>query len=313
MTEMPRKEIFTFWEPKGKIHPYLELCKKTWEKNLPDYKIITLDYSNISSYFDEKIFDWSLLKRLPLAIQKEAIMVAVLEKRGGIFMDLDTLVLNDITPLLSFLERSEVVIFNKHCAFLAAKANAYLLRLWIQGIQKKILQLKDMQITNDVVKWDYLGTSVLTETMAEITGKLEYDARLIALIIDKFILLYKKFAGKSLWLIELADRFKNAHLNRRRDFVFSTVYRKYLKILDRRKYGFIREALYYRTRKMDPVTKYLNFWFKSGLTVDAVLGNDQMLIGLHNSWTPEWYKVLSGKEVLEHECLLSKTLKHALL
>ena len=309
---MPSKEIFTFWEPKGKIHPYLELCRKTWEKNLPDYKIITLDYSNLNDYFDGKIFDWSLLKRLPLAIQKEAIMVAVLEKSGGIFMDLDTLVLKDIAPLLSFLESSEVVIFNKHCAFLAAKANAHLLRLWLQGIQERILQLKDMQITDDIVKWDYLGTSVLTEVMAKITGKLEYDVRLIGRIIDKFIWLYREFGGKSLRFIELTNRIKNALLNRRRDFVFSTINRKYLKILDRKKYGFIREVLHYRIRKMDPIKKYLNFWFKSGLTVDTVLGSDQMLIGLHNSWTPEWYKRLSEKEALEYNCLLSKTLKHVL-
>jgi hypothetical protein len=37
-----------------------------------------------------------------------------------------------------------------------------------------------------------------------------------------------------------------------------------------------------------------------------------MVIGLHNSWTPKWYKRLSEKEVLAQDCLLSKTIKHIL-
>ena len=41
----------------------------------------------------------SLLKKFKLMTQKDAVMVAVLEEHGGIFMDADTIVLRDLNPI----------------------------------------------------------------------------------------------------------------------------------------------------------------------------------------------------------------------
>jgi hypothetical protein len=83
-------------------------------------------------------------------------------------------------------------------------------------------------------------------------------------------------------------------------------------MLDRSKYGFIPEVAHYKTNYMDDRGKYLKYWFAYDLDVDTVTRRDQMIIGLHNSWTPKWYKELSEKQVLENDCLLSKTLRHIL-
>ena len=295
MTEKIKKEIFTFWEPKNKVPPYLELCRATWGKNLPEYTIITLDYSNISDQFDEKVFDLVLLKTLPLKIQKDAVMVAVLKEQGGMFMDMDTLILKDISPILGRLKNTEVVMFNKHCAFMAARPNARLLSIWLKGIQKQILQLKPRQETNTNVEWGYLGNSVLDEIMAEMVGQRNCDLRWIISILDKTVQLYQKSGGTSFSFIKLANRVKDSLLCRRRDFLFRSFYKRYLEMLDRRKYGFIREVLYYRKNNMSAKEKYLKYWFESGLDAATVLGSGQMIIGLHNSWTPQWYQELTER------------------
>jgi mannosyltransferase OCH1-like enzyme len=47
---MHDKAIFSFWEPRGNLPPYLELCLKTWERNLPDHEIVVLNHSNMDAY-----------------------------------------------------------------------------------------------------------------------------------------------------------------------------------------------------------------------------------------------------------------------
>lgn len=83
-------------------------------------------------------------------------------------------------------------------------------------------------------------------------------------------------------------------------------------MLDRKKYGFMAELAHYGTSGIGHMEDYRKFWFEEKLDVERVFKPKQTLIGLHNSWTPEWYKALSEKEVLENDCLLSKTLRHVL-
>ena len=54
MTNKPK--IFTFWEPKEKIPAYIKLCMQTWEKFLPEYEVIVVDYSNIYEYLGKNFF-----------------------------------------------------------------------------------------------------------------------------------------------------------------------------------------------------------------------------------------------------------------
>ncbi len=96
------------------------------------------------------------------------------------------------------------------------------------------------------------------------------------------------------------------------DLFFDTLYRKQLTMLDRRTYGFIPEATYDRRRFRDAEKKYLYYWFESDFDVNDLKKISNTVIGLHNSWTPEWYKQLSENEVLAQDCLLSKTIRHIL-
>ena len=72
-------------------------------------------------------------------------------------------------------------------------------------------------------------------------------------------------------------------------------------MIDRNKYGFIMEASYYQSKSMTAEEKYRKFWFEENLDSSIVFSKNPVIIGLHNSWTPEWYKDLSKKDVLENE------------
>ncbi|MFI3242244.1 MAG: capsular polysaccharide synthesis protein [Alphaproteobacteria bacterium] len=86
------KCIYSFWEPKDKLPGYIKLCIKTWEKFLPDYKIIICDYNNLNQYLDEYTIKKILCKKMTLVMQSDAIRAALLCKHGGIWIDTDTII-----------------------------------------------------------------------------------------------------------------------------------------------------------------------------------------------------------------------------
>jgi hypothetical protein len=310
------KTIFSFWEPKGSMIPYLELCRRTWKRNLPDYEIIFLDYSNIDLYLPEGAYDMTVLKKLTLMMQKDAVMVAVLKEHGGIFMDADTLVTADIAPLVRMLRDTEVVMFSTHCGFMAAKPGSHFLTLWHKGIQEKLNSLGEVRVCAPQLPWDFFANSAMAAVMDKMIESLGLFHMMQKHVEDKVVLAYLKITGDQKMLAPrlkmLINRIGNALMRRKRELYFRTVFRRYLTMLDRLEYGFIPEALYFTSRSMTPEEKYWKFWFDNSIDIKKVFRPNQMVIGLHNSWTPQWYKALSQKNVLDNESLLSRTLKHLL-
>jgi len=309
------KTIFSFWEPREKLTPYLELCRKTWQVNLPGYEIVTLDYSNIHDFIDKDVYDLSTLMKLTLPMQKDAIMVAVLNVHGGLFMDIDTLVLKDITPILGKLDHSEVIMFNTHIAFIASRANSLILSLWLNGIQKKLLSLQKMDKT-DEIPWDYVGNSVLTDVLEEMIKTISIERFLQNQFFQKayqsVIRIFRWEQKQNSWFLAVLKKFRISFHAKRRTFYFRTMLKKYLNMLDRDKYGFVLEARQYRTKRMTAAEKYIKFWFEDNLSIEEILHPPPIIIGLHNSWTPEWYKELPKQDILKKDCPLSKILKHIL-
>jgi hypothetical protein len=56
--------------------------------------------------------------------------------------------------------------------------------------------------------------------------------------------------------------------------------------------------------------KYANFYFCEKYTLKDLLPTKFLM--LHNSWTPEWYKMLTRAEVLEQDCTLSNIFREVL-
>lgn len=294
---MNANTIFTFWEPREKMTAYLRLCMGTWEPNRAAYSVIVLDHSNLVEYIGADTYDLAALKQFPLQVQKDAILAAVLEKHGGIFMDVDTIVTKDISPLAKHLARSEVVTFGRHLGFVAARAHARLLTAWRTRVQEKFAALKKETSGNPPAEWDYLGNAVVEEALRRMAADSALGRRYDRLV-HAFAAQPRLIAGA--WRRGLDP------------ILFRAVHGKFLRRLDRDRHGFIAEAAHYGRVAMAPRAQYLKFWFEENLDVSAAFRDGQRVIGLHHSWTPDWYKALSEKQVWEHGCLLSKTLRHVL-
>lgn len=305
---MDEKIIFTFWEPRDRIIPYIRLCMKTWEKNLPDFKIVILDYSNLDRFIDARVYDGDALaaiRRFPLSVQKDAFQVSILKKYGGIFMDADTLVLRDVTPLLDRLRRTEILMFRTHLGFVAARADALLFTPWMEEIQNKLRLLQAGKIPDAEMTWDFWGNQILHSLLDRM---LEPSFVRIVPSPDRI----EQTPSPSRLLLKTMYWLSAPSAKVRWKIFVERMYKRYVTMLDREKYGFIAESRYGGSTKWSDRERYLNFWFTNQVkTVDAFQANP-MVIGLHNSWTPSWYQALSEKEVLEHPCLLSRVIRRIL-
>ena len=114
------KRIFTFWEPKENIPGYLELCLASWKKYLPDYEIVILDYFNLENWLGKDFYPQVLYEKFSLPIQADAIRCALLNKYGGIWMDIDTIITSEKIKQYLTID-SELTLINNHIAFIIAK------------------------------------------------------------------------------------------------------------------------------------------------------------------------------------------------
>lgn len=157
---MHNKTIYTFWEPRGSISAYLNLCMKTWEPHICGIDHVILDYSNLFEFIPKDSIDINKIKHLSLAVQKDAFQAAVLKYNGGVFLDADMILVNDINPLFQYLDKFQVVTFSSHLAFMMAKPNSPFLNDWYDEVLKKIEALP----TNHTdVEWDYFGNQIVNE------------------------------------------------------------------------------------------------------------------------------------------------------
>lgn len=292
--------IFTFWEPRRKILPYLELCRKTWEINLPGYDIITLDYENLHDYIDPSVFDFGLLKTLSLPMQKDAISIAVLKQHGGVFIDMDTLILADISPIIRHLEKAEVLMFRAYMAFIAARKNARLLNLWLARIQKNIAALAELN--KEEINWDYIGNSTLAAARRELARSLWFE-RLMQLLFSDACSPHSCSRRE----VSRGQKRLKTFQRKRTSVYFLTVLKKYLTALDSEAPGFILEG---DPNGLSLVENYQKYWFEPAKELAIRKPRPPLIVALHNSWTPAWYKEMSQHEVLQHDCRLSQTLAY---
>ena len=89
-------KIFTFWEPKEKLPGYVKLCMRTWEKYLSDSEVVVCDYETTKEYLSEDEFAAVDFRQMPLAKQSDAIRCALLKKHGGIWMDADVIMSDNV-------------------------------------------------------------------------------------------------------------------------------------------------------------------------------------------------------------------------
>lgn len=96
------KKIHYVWigGPKGNLE---NICISSWKEKLPDYEIIEWNEKNfdIKKEIEGKPFLQECYKRKLWAFISDYIRTKVLYEHGGIYMDTDMQIVQDITPLLS--------------------------------------------------------------------------------------------------------------------------------------------------------------------------------------------------------------------
>ena len=288
--EMGSSTVFYFWEPPGAMPAYLRLCRSTWDSSLPGDEKTHIDLANLSDHIGPEVYDLDFLGRLTPMAQKDAVEVAVLEKHGGVFMDVDTIAVADISPILGRLSHSEMLLFGRHLAFVAARPGARLIGLWLEAIQQRLELASKGALEPRELPWDFVGNAPFAHVLDTMTG-----------------------VGSPEPPTESGTKKRNSIAERvRRRVLLASRHRRELTTLSPRRYGFIAEATIFNRARSDPEERYRRFWFESDVATESVFSSKTTVIGLHHSWTPNWYTGLSTDEVLDHDCLLSRVLRRVI-
>lgn len=208
---------------------------------------------------------------MSLMLQSDAIRVAILNKFGGIWIDADTIILND--KIIKYFQKHELsMIWEEsvklhYISFIYASKYSTIINEWKNTIIIKVKKYKEILLNKDnsnqwqeewkkVNLWNYLGNSIIEPLLKNITAN--------------------QFFHKNSDTIKVCP-----------------------------------ELIYMKNSSLDNLQKYETFYFSKGET-KFVLNNADSLIFLHNNWTPLKYKLMTEKEFLKQDILLSKLLKQLL-
>ena len=157
--------VYTFWEPREKIPLYLQLCMQTWKKFLPDATIVVLDYKNIGEFLDVRELGLNLFSgRFTLPQIADAIRVALLAKHGGVWLDVDTIILSSDARKYFLPDKKHRTIFfgdenrqTAHMAFINAPPNSMCMNFWREFIRERIWNLN----LYASIGWDFFGNDFI--------------------------------------------------------------------------------------------------------------------------------------------------------
>ena len=298
-------QIFTFWEPAATVTPYVALCRQTWERHLDGNQVVTLDYSNLRDFLGADWLRVPYFNRLGLAQQKDVIMVDVLHQHGGVFLDLDTIMVGDPTSL--WQQSAQVTTIASHLAMMVAERGSWWLEVWLNRIHQRLPLLAHYE---GAVPWNFVGNSVLADMFRDAATRRDFgqsdetnEERVAALF---------RPPPQSTRVARLRSTANRSVTFRRDARAVEHRYPDIWRRLDRRQIGYMPEFDSPRVRYRRAEEVYRNFWFGPSKSTDSAQRAGQTLIGLHNSWTPQWYRDLSSDDVLRQNCLLSGTLRGAL-
>lgn len=301
--------IFTFWEPRDHVPAYLRLCRDTWTRNSPGFDITVLDHDNLEHHTGPDALDIETLKSARLGLQKDAILFAVLAKNGGIFMDMDTIVLSSLQDIQRKLDTTELLTYHMHLGFVAARPGAELVLQCLTGVQQRLALLKAQPQPADAMRWDYLGNSIVDDVVWKAAHSMSLVSRTQGRVLGSMGQLIGgigEFGSVAARFLLRLDQFIATQI------IFRQLCRHRYTMLNRDRHRFIAERVYGDRRIPDPRQRYLDYWFETPHDSPRQPPRDVAVVGLHNSWTPHWYSSLSEDEVLAHDCLLSRTLREAL-
>lgn len=242
---------------------------------MPNIDIIILDYSNLHLYLKSSIISKILYKKMTLVFQADAIRIAILEKYGGIWMDMDTIITN--SNFLKNIFEQDLAFFGypqekfPATGFIYASKNSKIIKEWLINIIKRVSifkkfhrKYKDSSKISHLFNWDYLGNGIINQ-------------------------LLKKAKEKEFIIYDWAKTNAMPELNI---------------ISDQHDYN--REK-----KNVSKLEAYHKLYFLPG-DPTKIIYNNPGIIFLHNSWTEKKYKYMSKNTFLKQNIMLSSLLKSIL-
>jgi len=149
-THITENTIWTYWDQGNKnISPFHNMCIKTWRKMNPEHRIIIVDKYNIFKYICKKDLppNW---KDIESAQHKsDFVRLALLEKYGGIWLDITTIcvrpinsVFNQTKSLEGFVKTNTDVFENW---FITGKKGSKIIKKWKEEMLKAFGDSTDVE------------------------------------------------------------------------------------------------------------------------------------------------------------------------
>lgn len=155
-----KTRVYTFWQADGPMPSYLKLCLATWHRFVPGLEVEVINHDNWKSYVGH-LYDLDALKTFSLPMQSDAVSAAVLAERGGLFMDIDTLVTHNFFDDFMPLAPRRFVAFGKpnhrliHLAILKCNEPGNpVLCTWLETLRQRIASRPPQ------TGWSYLGNDI---------------------------------------------------------------------------------------------------------------------------------------------------------
>lgn len=286
--------VWCFWEPKANIHGYLELCLKTWDSL--DREIVILDDSNLSQYLSER--ELKLLKDnknfYSLPQYADAVRVMILHRYGGIWMDLDTIILSPqkFKEVERLKAKTELIMVDKHIGWIWASKGSTIVAQWYKELLKKLDFNKYKIRHHGIAKRILFAIRFVKYTIFNESEKIRNLSNYIEDSSIEWDYLGNSIVNK---LIEDTDAQKYVSLTT--IFPYET---------------FMPESVYWGedSESIDKPKNYQKFYFDKIDTKNDF--TNSVFICLHNSWTPEQYKKMNAADFLESGIALAKLLQYAL-
>jgi hypothetical protein len=174
-------KVWMYWEDADPLKPrpaYIDLCIETVKRNCGlDVVMMTVD--TVEQYCDKSPCHprWKRLKEIPH--RADYARCAVLYNQGGIWLDADTLCLNNMTSLCEQLEKYDFVGYDLPrygekeswkefrtymIACFAARKESKFLELWKSEMEKKLDQKGEP-------RWEDLGNNIFKKIVGEAAEK----------------------------------------------------------------------------------------------------------------------------------------------
>jgi hypothetical protein len=245
---------------------------RTWAKFLPDYKVVTCNYSNLGDYLDKETIYEVLCKKMTLPQQADCVRSALLKTHGGIWLDTDTIITS--ADCFKWMKKSEVVMIGRydapsrlHVGFIyTSKPNTHFMNAWYSALPSRIRKYR-------IFYWSVFLRWVFRKKWREMK---EWDYCANA-IIDP---IWKNFSH---------DEFR---------------------FIDRDEIGALPECLTNLNDGNTTLFRlYRDLYLQKGNAKIQVLDKTKGIVLLHNSWMPKHYRNMTAGEFLRQDILLAQLLR----